>query len=288
MVPHFDQGAALSISEQVKRSINRFLPGASPRPAAAARDDPSLVASVTAENEQLRETNIELLEILGAVVDALSPYTIYHSAQVAIYALEIARVMRLGESDQERIFRAGLVHDVGMISMSSTAITKDEKLTDEDYQDLRLHPTIGGEIVGRIQNLRELAPLVHHHHERYDGAGYPDRLAGEEIPLGARILALADTVDAMLTDRPNRPANPLALVLHEVKCCSGTQFDPRVVRAFLQVAAEKPPAFFDSTNTGTSNEMMLSTAGISTGRARDMLRKGKPNSAPPAGSRGAY
>jgi HD-GYP domain-containing protein (c-di-GMP phosphodiesterase class II) len=134
------------------------------------------------ENASLRMSNIELLETLGAVVDALNVSTLNHSAQVAIYAVAFARVLGLTDAQQEQIFKAALVHDVGMICMSSAVFNKCERLTREERDQLRLHPTIGGEIVARISNLRDLAPLVHHHHERADGKGYPDRLRGDEIP----------------------------------------------------------------------------------------------------------
>ncbi len=205
------------------------------------------------------------------MVDSLSTYTLYHSTQVAIYALEIARVMNLSEADQVRIFKAGLVHDVGMISMSSAAVTKAEAFTSQEIEALRLHPTIGGEIIGRIHNLRELAPLVHHHHERFDGTGYPDRLTGNEIPMGARIISLADSLDAMLTGRPNRAARTLEEVKVEIRSCAGKQFDPQLVRAFLQVARTKPEGFFCSSNQHADTDMLITTVGIGSGRVRNML-----------------
>lgn len=260
----------MSFGDQVRQSFQRISgAGKSPEVNAALRTPSSLAA----ENQQLRETTLELLETLGAVVDALSPYTLYHSTQVAIYALEIARALGLGSADQEQIFRAALVHDVGMISLSSAAVAKEGKLTEEEIQYLRMHPTIGGEIVGRIEHLRELAPLVHYHHERYDGTGYPDRLKGEEIPLGARILALADSMDAMLTERPGRPGMDLFDVLFEVKLCAGAQFDPQVVRAMFTVVEEKPPDFFRSSNLNAGADMLLDTVGIGSGRVRNMLSK---------------
>lgn len=230
-------------------------------------------SALAAENQRLREATLELLETLGAVVDALSPFTLYHSTQVAIYAVEIARALGLADAEQELVFRAALVHDVGMISLSSAAVVKEGKLSLNEVQDLRLHPTIGGEIVGRIEHLRDLAPLVHYHHENYDGSGYPDRLKGEEIPQGARIIALADSLDAMLTERPSRAGMDLFEALFEVKRCSGTQFDPEVVRALFQVVEEKPGNFFSSANQSAAADMLQSTVGIGLGRVRNILRK---------------
>jgi HD-GYP domain-containing protein (c-di-GMP phosphodiesterase class II) len=262
----------VSFREQVKHSFTRILPGQN-KPAADGGYNTNLPSSLAAENQRLRETNLELLETLGAVVDSLNPFTLFHSSQVAAYSLEIARAYGLSEAEQERIFRAGLVHDVGMISMSSAAIGKDERFSEEDNQNLHLHSTIGGEIIGRIQYLRDLAPLVHYHHERWDGSGYPDRLRGEEIPIGARVLCLADSLDAMLSTRPNRPGHELTNVMREIKRCSGTQFDPAVVRAFFKVVAEKSPAFFNSANQSATTDMLLSSVGISSGRVKEYLRK---------------
>ncbi len=114
---------------------------------------------------------------------------------------------------------------------------------------------------------------MHYHHENYDGSGYPDRLKGEEIPLGARIIALADSLDAMLTERPGRAGMDLFDALFEVKRCSGTQFDPEVVRALFQVVEDKPQNFFSSANQSAAADMLQSTVGIGLGRVRNILRK---------------
>jgi len=231
----------------------------------------SLLARFQQENADLQETNLALLETLGAVIDALAPYTLYHSIQVAAYGQALAQAMSLPVAEQGLVFRAGLIHDIGMITLSSVAITRPGPLSDEEMDLLRLHPTIGSEIVGRIQHLCDLSPLVHYHHERYDGAGYPDRLAGEEIPTGARILALADSLDAMLTGRPRRPARSLEEVMVEVQSCSGAQFDPLVVHAFFQLAEQKPPDFFSSSHARAADDMLLTTVGISSGQANKLL-----------------
>jgi HD-GYP domain-containing protein (c-di-GMP phosphodiesterase class II) len=262
----------VSFRKQVLRSLNQVIPG-------IASDQDALEKPTQAKenladmNAALRETNIELLETLGAVVDSLSPNTLNHSTQVAIYALYIAREMALPEDEQERIFKAALVHDVGMISLSSAAISKENRLTGEEVESLRLHPTISAEIIGRIHQLRDLATLVHYHHERFDGTGYPDRLIGEEIPLGARIIAIADTLDAMLTDRPGWPGHPLHEVITEMKQCSGLQFDPEVVRAFLRLARRQGASLFTCSSSHAHQDMLLTTVGISSGRATRALHK---------------
>jgi HD-GYP domain-containing protein (c-di-GMP phosphodiesterase class II) len=220
----------------------------------------------------LRMTNIELLETLGAVVDSLNGSTLNHSTQVALYAVAIARVMGLPDVQQERVFKAALVHDVGMICVNSAALSSADHISVEEMERLRLHPTIGGEIIARITNLRDLAPLVHYHHERYDGTGYPDRMQGEEIPIGARIIALADSIDSMLTGRPGRQPYSLSQVIHEVQYYAGSQFDPQVVQAFLILSSERGETFFSSSNSNHAQNMLLQTLGISTGRAAKIMQ----------------
>jgi HD-GYP domain-containing protein (c-di-GMP phosphodiesterase class II) len=264
----FTQGASVSICSKLQQSLSRFF---SAQPQSSQSD--SLISRLEQENHDLRETNLALLESLGAVVDALTPYTLYHSIQVATYARALAQSMDLSLGQQELIFRAGLVHDVGMITLSSAAIANPGPLSDEQMDLLRLHPTIGGEIVGRMQYLRDLAPLVHYHHERFDGAGYPDRLIGDEIPIGARIMALSDSLDAMLTGRPRRPARSLQEVMVEVQRCSGTQFDPVVVHAFFELTEVKDPTFFSNSNQYAPRDMLLTIVGISSGKANKVLQE---------------
>ncbi len=234
-----------------------------------------LISQLQQENHDLRETNLALLESLGAVVDALTPYTLYHSIQVATYGRALAQAMELSAAEQELIFRAGLVHDVGMITLSSAAISRPGPLSDQEMDLMRLHPTIGSEIIGRIQHLRDLAPLIHYHHERFDGSGYPDRLEGNEIPIGARILCLSDGLDAMLTGRPRRPARTLEEVMSEVQRCSSAQFDPLVVHAFFKLVEQKPDNFFISSSQQASRDMLIDTVGISSGRANKVFNENK-------------
>lgn len=254
------------------KKIQRLI--SNPDPANAPAADTGLrISQLQQEIHDLRETNLALLESLGAVVDALTPYTLFHSIQVAIYGRALAQAMDLPAAEQELIFRSGLVHDVGMITLSSAAISSPGPLSDQEMDLLRMHPTIGSEIIGRIQHLRDLAPLVHYHHERFDGTGYPDRLAGTEIPLGARILCLADSLDAMLTGRPRRPAWTLKEVMGEVQRCSGAQFDPLVVHAFFKLTEQKPSGFFTSSNQRASRDMLIETVGISSGKAQKVLNE---------------
>jgi len=190
------------------------------------------------------QTASAVFDTLGAVVDAYDVYTYGHSAQVAVYAEALAKVLGLKRRDREILVKAALVHDLGKVGITDRIIAKPKSLTDEEFNIVKSHPLIGAEILCRMQGLDELIPLVRYHHERWDGGGYPYGLQGEDIPMGARILALADTLDAMCSDRPYR--NPLSLqaVQAEVDACTGTQFDPRVVEAFHKVLAERGASFF--------------------------------------------
>ena len=195
-------------------------------------------------NLTLEKANLELLETLGAVIDAYDVYTYGHSTQVAVYAGAFAEKMNLSPKEQAVVVRAALVHDIGKVGIVDSITAKTGKLTTEEYNAMKRHPVIGEEIVGQMTGLQELVPLVRYHHERWDGRGYPDGLEGEEIPVGARILALADTLDAMLSDRPYRATRSFREVMDEVTRCSGGQFDPDAVVAFVAVAEEKDRAFF--------------------------------------------
>ena len=176
---------------------------------------------------QLRRTNRELLEFMVKALEARDPYTSGHSRRVADVATVIARSLELGPAQIERVRVAALLHDVGKIHESFAPIlSKPGALTDEEWGLLRTHPSLGADLVATLSDLRDLVGPVRHHHERWDGRGYPDGLAGDSIPLAARIIALADTLDAMLSDRPYRTALTADEVRREFRRHSGTQFDP--------------------------------------------------------------
>lgn len=221
------------------------------------------VDQLEAANKQLEDTNFSLLHTLGSVIDAYDIYTFGHSAQVARYAEAIAEAMHLPASERALIVRGGLIHDVGKIGVTDAIIGKQGRLTDEEYEALKLHTVIGAEIVSQMPQLHHLVPLVRNHHERWDGRGYPDGLKQEETPLGARILAVADSVEAMLSDRPYRATRSLEDVVEEVVHCSGRQFDPAVVTAFLTVAKERGSQFFINSASAVTQELQQSGAGNS-------------------------
>lgn len=190
-------------------------------------------------NLQLQATNRELLELMVKAIEARDPYTSGHSQRVSGIARILAREMGLHLRETDNIATAALMHDVGKIYEEFAPILrKDGKLTPEEKQVMHSHPVRSAELVGTISNLRGyVEKCVRHHHENFDGSGYPDGLAVDSIPLGARLILVADTTDAMTTDRPYRKALSYDRVVQELEKYAGRQFDPRVVTAFKRSAA---------------------------------------------------
>jgi HD-GYP domain-containing protein (c-di-GMP phosphodiesterase class II) len=190
--------------------------------------------------ETLKETYDGTLEALVTALDARDRETKGHSTRVTEYTLDIAR--RLGFKPETPIWedmkRAALLHDVGKIGVSDFILHKPGPLTPEEWEEMRRHPAIGYEMLKGVRFLAGPTEIVRSHHERFDGKGYPRALAGEEVPLGSRIFAVADTFDAMTSDRPYRRALPWEAARDEITRHSGTQFDPQVVEAFLQAYEE--------------------------------------------------
>lgn len=199
-------------------------------------------ASTAIENarlvKQLQDAYLNTLRALGAIVDAFDWHTERHSEKVRDYALTIAKKMNLPENDLKAIEYAAYIHDIGKVGIDLSIIRKPEKLTEEDWRQIIKHPLLGANIAGHIDLLRSLSPLIMHHHERYDGKGYPDGLKSDSIPVGARILSVADTYDAMTSQRPYRKAFSREEAVREIKKYSGKQFDPEVVKAFSEVVDE--------------------------------------------------
>ena len=185
-----------------------------------------------------------LIHSLTAVLDAKDPYTAGHSERVARIAVLFGKQMALPDHVVGDLFLAGLVHDLGKIGTRDEVLWKAGRLTDAEYEEIKQHPAIGERIVASIEPFRRLCPGVRHHHERYDGKGYPDKLAGEAIPLPARVLGVADALDAMMSPRRYRPArSPLEIdAIFEQE--RGKQFDPAVVTAFMAVRHEIYPPIY--------------------------------------------
>lgn len=183
--------------------------------------------------EQLRSTDAESTKALIAAVDARDSYTREHSLSVAVYAERIAR--RLGWSDAPvaSLRQAALLHDVGKIGVPDAILTKPGPLTAEEFEAIKRHPQIALDILGHLSFLGEELAFILHHHERYDGGGYPAGLSGSRIPMGARILAVADSLDTMFSPRTYKPAYSADHVRAELIAESGRQFDPQAVRVTL-------------------------------------------------------
>jgi HD-GYP domain-containing protein (c-di-GMP phosphodiesterase class II) len=185
-------------------------------------------------NWQLEKTNQELLELMVAAIEARDPYTSGHSRRVANMARVIGRAMGLREREIERIVVAALLHDVGKIhEIFGPILSKPGKLTTEESAIMRTHPIKSEELARNVSSLKDTLPLIRHHHENWDGSGYPDGLFGAAIPLGSRVIMFADTIDAMTTDRPYRSALGESAVRKELEKFRGKQFDPKIYDALL-------------------------------------------------------
>jgi len=181
----------------------------------------------------LQDLLMGVLHALTATIDAKDPYTCGHSNRVAIISKRLAESMGLSAQRVQQIYLAGLMHDIGKIGVPESVLCKPGRLTDEEYDAIKKHPGLGAKILGGIRQLDDVIAGILCHHERLDGRGYPQGLSGEEVPLDARIIGLADCFDAMSSDRTYRKALPLEAVVGEVQKCSGTQFDPEVVKHLL-------------------------------------------------------
>jgi ribonuclease P protein subunit RPR2 len=195
-----------------------------------------------ARSQELKRSYRATVRALANAVEARDAYTGKHAERVAAYGLEIGREAGLDVTDSPEIEFGFLLHDVGKVAVPDAILFKSSGLTEEEYALISKHPVTGWEILREIEFLGEAKLVVRHHHERWDGAGYPDRLAGEDIPLSARVFAVADTLDALTTDRPYRPASDWTEARSVIEAVAGTQFDPQVVEAFGRI----PDARFDA------------------------------------------
>ena len=180
-----------------------------------------------------------VLMALMTSLDAKDSYTKGHSERVSLLSSQIARVLGFDEHEIELVRMAGMVHDLGKIGVPESVLRKAGKLTDGEFAQVKLHPDVGRKIVAEIPLLFRITPAVLHHHERWDGRGYPSCLKGEAIPMYARILAVADSYDAMRSHRCYSTSLPREKVIAEITRCNGIQFDPEVVAAFMKVDLSK-------------------------------------------------
>ena len=182
--------------------------------------------------------SMQIVQTLVKTIDAKDSYTNGHSARVAQYSVMLAKRMGFKEEELGRLEYTALLHDVGKIGVSDAILNKKGKLTEEEYAIIKEHSEIGAQILSTITELPDVAVGARYHHERYDGKGYPDGLKGEEIPLFARIIAVADSYDAMTSKRSYRDALPQELVRQEITRGIGTQFDPRIAKLMLIIMDE--------------------------------------------------
>jgi HD-GYP domain-containing protein (c-di-GMP phosphodiesterase class II) len=191
--------------------------------------------------EEMRSLFFNTVTSLANAIDAKSPWTKGHSERVMHIASTIAKEMGLDEAMIERVRLGGLLHDIGKIGIIEALLEKPEMLSEDEFPPMRLHPEKGVAILAPINQLRDVLPGILHHHERYDGTGYPKGLKGEDIPLEARIITVADSFDAMVADRPYRKGLSSTEALAELRDCSGSQFDPKVLECFCRNVEKKLP-----------------------------------------------
>ena len=193
-------------------------------------------------NSELKETNaklekayLETIQTLRFTVEAKDTYTRGHSDRVSEYSVLLGKYLGLSEDDIHLLRVGGLFHDIGKIGVPDSILLKTSKLTDDEYSEIKNHPKIGAQILSNATLFEKAIPIVKHHHERYDGFGYPEKLAGENIPYLARIAAVADSFDAMTSKRTYRDSLPMDVVINEIEKNKGTQFDPNIATVFLDI-----------------------------------------------------
>ena len=192
------------------------------------------VRQVEEKAEENRRLFYDSIRMLTAAIDTKDPYTRGHSERVSQYARTIASYMDLSLEDVEKVYLAGLLHDVGKIGIQDRILQKPAALTDEEYEIMKTHPEKGYKIMREIEQLQDVVPGMRYHHENWDGSGYPFGLKTEEIPLVARIVAVADSFDAMTTNRPYQRKMTIEKAVERIVMLSGKRFDPHVVQAFVR------------------------------------------------------
>jgi putative nucleotidyltransferase with HDIG domain len=188
--------------------------------------------------QELRRSYRATVRALSNAVEARDAYTGKHAERVTAYGMELARAVGLSIEESPQIEFGFLLHDIGKVAVPDAILFKTSTLSEKEYALITQHPVVGAEILRDVDFIGEGKLVVRHHHERWDGTGYPDGLAGEEIPLAARVFAVADTLDALTTDRPYRPASDWTNARAEIRRFSGTQFDPTVIAAFEAIPDE--------------------------------------------------
>jgi putative nucleotidyltransferase with HDIG domain len=218
------------------------------------QNERKLAADLVETNARLERANLSFASALVATLDARDQYTAGHSAAVAVYARDIAAQLGLSDDEQKLAHLCGLVHDIGKIGLPPGLLEKPGALTLEERRQMETHSEIGERILAKVEDYSEIARIVRHHHERWDGQGYPDRIDGEDIPLMARILAVGDAYNAMTSDRPYRDAMPSRVARARLAQGGGSQFDSDIAAAFEAVLA----AASEQYRLGLGREFVLS------------------------------
>jgi len=198
-------------------------------PGAAHDDDPFQL------QKYLKDSTLATIQALAGAVDAKDPYTQGHSMRVAKFAADLARYMGNPKEFIELVYKTATLHDVGKIGVPDSVLSKPSRLDAEEKAIMESHSVLGELIVKKAPQLHDVLPGVRHHHERWDGKGYPDKLMGKDIPLLARYISIADTFDAMTSDRPYRKALPDDVALEEIRRKAGEQFDPELAESFVRM-----------------------------------------------------
>ncbi|MHC4870907.1 MAG: HD domain-containing phosphohydrolase [Planctomycetota bacterium] len=194
---------------------------------------------MTESSKRSQKLFLNVLQVMAKVLETKDPYTRFHSENVAKYARKLARKCGYDDERLEMIQIAGILHDFGKIGIAEVVLNKKGSLTEPEYMAVQKHPLIASAILEPIEELKEVIQDIRHHHERFDGRGYPDKLCGEEIPLGARILCIADSFDAMTSNRAYHDSMTLSEAREEMMRCSGTQFDPELIKHLLDIQDEE-------------------------------------------------
>jgi putative nucleotidyltransferase with HDIG domain len=193
--------------------------------------------------ELLEKTHFETIMAFSEVLEARDQYTAGHSRRVMEYCKSVGHRMKLDKQDIEDLKRSALLHDIGKIGIPDMVLQKQAKLSDEEYVIIKSHPETGAAILKHMKSLKHLVAAVYHHHEQFDGNGYPQGISGKEIPLHARIIAVADAFDAMTSNRAYRKALSLRTALSELERDKGTQFDPEIANFLIEILQETPYYF---------------------------------------------
>ena len=185
--------------------------------------------------KDLKELFYKTIKSIASALDAKDPYTHGHSMRVTLYSIILAKELNTPEDQLELIETAGLLHDIGKIAIPESILCKAGKLTDDEFKIMKTHPINSEKLISSIKKLHDICPGVKYHHEKWNGTGYPEGLAGENIPFAARVIAIADTYDAMTSTRSYRKALSHEIAIEEIEKCAGTQFDPNLAKKFIEI-----------------------------------------------------